>query len=212
MPIPIAMIAGLAAPYLKQLVGTFMDAGCNLAASAITGSGKVAKEYIEEKTGISLEDPSKLSGDDMAEIAKLEANPEGAIKLKELSLAFLAEENRHEEATDQNWEDRLNILNKADETGNTTRPKVALRMANVVSFEIIVLVSAISIAIGTGKTETIDAIKECWEVIAILIGIPMGLLNSYFGKRTKEKKARVDLVSQLPTKGFIKDIIGEFKK
>ena len=203
-----AIIMGLAAPFMKDLAGTFMDAGLNLVSNAITGGGKKAKEYIEEKTGISLKDPSKLSGDDMAEIAKLEADPEAAIKLKELSLEFLKEESRHEEATDQNWEDRLKILADADATGNSIRPWGAKMFIIAVFYAEIVAISAWAYAV----IKTPESLSTTWPLLLAIIGPPLGVVRSYFGMRTKEKKARYDMTASIPPKSIVKDIIGAFKK
>ena len=54
------LILGLAAPLLKGIVTKFMDQGLNLAASAILGGGKKAKEFIEEiqrRAGVSFRWP-----------------------------------------------------------------------------------------------------------------------------------------------------------
>jgi len=211
--IPIPLIMGLAAPFIKQLTGTLMDAGCNLAANAITGGGKKAKQYIEEKTGISLDDPSKLSGDDMAEIAKLETNPEVAIKLKELSLEFLKEKDRHEEATDQNWEDRLAILNAADATGASTRPAIAKDMSRIVGFVAIGFSAALFIAIMKGDSETIKQLTNGWPLMLAILGTPTALLRAYFAMRTKEKEARYNMSASLPPKPTLVDsVLNSFRK
>ena len=211
--IPIAMIAGLAAPYLKQLVGTLMDAGCNLAANAISGGGQKAKEYIEEKTGISLDDPSKLSGNDMAEIAKLELDPDAAIKLKELSLEIYKEENRHEEATDQNWEDRISILANADASGSSTRPAIAKMMAEIVGFVSVSFSSALFIAIVKGDSNTISQLTNGWPLMLAVLGTPTALLRAYFAMRTKEKEARYNMSASLPPKPTLVDsVLNSFRK
>lgn len=208
-----AIIMGLAAPYIKELAGTFMDAGLNLVSSAISGGGKKAKEYIEDKTGISLEDPSKISGDDMAEIAKLENNPEATIKLKELSLEFLKEEDRHEEATDQNWEDRLKILSDADITGASTRPAIAKDMSRIIGFVAIGFSSALFIAIVKGDSETIKQLTDGWPLMLAILGTPTALLRAYFAMRTKEKQARYNMSASIPPKPTLVDsVLNSFRK
>ena len=211
--IPIPLIMGLASPFIKQLTETLMDAGCNLAANAITGGGEKAKQYIEEKTGISLDNPDKLSGDDMAEIAKLETNPEAAIKLKELSLEFLKETDRHKEATDQNWEDRLKILSDVDMAGASTRPAIAKDMSRIVGFVAIGFSSALFIAISKGDSETIKQLSNGWPLMLAILGTPTALLRAYFAMRTKEKEARYNISASLPSKPTLVDsVLNSFRK
>jgi hypothetical protein len=210
--IPIPMIMGLATPFIKQLAGTLMEGGLNLAANAVTGGGKKAKEYIEKKTGISLDSPDKLSGDDLDEIAKLEENPEAVIRLKELSLEFLKEKDRHEEATDQNWEDRMRIHADVDKAGASTRPKIALMMAKIVAFTVIGLTSALFVSIFKGDSETIKQLQMGWPLMLAILGTPTALLRAYFAMRTKEKTARYDMTASMPPKSLVNDIVGMFKK
>jgi len=97
MPIP-ALLLGLAIPLVKQLAAKFMGEGLNLAASAITGGGLKAKEFIEEKTGLNLDAPDDLTSDDLQKIKSLEEHPEHQLELQKLSLEILKEKHRHTEA------------------------------------------------------------------------------------------------------------------
>lgn len=52
-----------------------------------------------------------------------------------------------------------------------------------------------------------------WSLILAIIGIPAGIVNSYFGKRAKEKAQKYEAVTKIPpAAGLIPQIIGMFKK
>ena len=87
---------------------------------------------------------------------------------------------------------RFKAMAEVDATGNTTRPFIALLMAWVVAFAIVGLVIMIGVAINEKDSETVRAIGDNWPLVAALLGIPSGLLNSYFGKRTKEKQQKYE--------------------
>ncbi len=206
------LILGLAVPLIKNIASMFMDQGLNLAANAITGGGKKAKEFIEEKTGVSLNDPDKLTANDVAKIRRIENDPEISIELKQLSLEYLKEDNRHEEAIENNWSEIVTTLSNADSNSSSTRPKIAVGMAQVVAFAIIIFVSALAYAVCNNAIDTIKSISQAWPLLLAILATPTALLRSYFGMRTKEKQARYNMASSIPQKDLVGDIIGMFKK
>ena len=107
----------------------------------------------------------------------------------------------------------IEALGEVDKTGNTTRPAIAKGMAQLIAFGVIVTLSPIAYAIVIGEPKMILSISQMWPVIATAIGIPAGIVNSYFGKRTKEKAQKYEAVSGMPqTAGLISQIVGMFKK
>ena len=111
------------------------------------------------------------------------------------------------------WSNIVASLGEVDKTGNTTRPAIAKGMAQLIAFGVIVTLSPIAYAIVIGEPKMILSISQIWPVIATAIGIPAGIVNSYFGKRTKEKKQKYEAVSGIPqTAGLISQIVGMFKK
>ena len=207
------MLLGLAVPLIQKLAGKFMGEGMNLVSSAITGGGKKAKEFIEEKTGLKLDDPDKLSALDLQKIKALETHPDFALKLRELSLEILKEENRHDEQTEKNWSELISILNTSDATGNSTRPKIAMVMTYMMAFSVMIFSGALAYAIFTSSIETIKQLNDAWPLMLAIMATPTALLRSYFGMRTKEKKARYDLVSDYEMEpSLIKGVLGALKK
>ena len=106
----------------------------------------------------------------------------------------------------------MEALAQADATGSSTRPKIALIMAYATCFAIISFISFVDIAIFNKDWETIEKLAGCWELIAVVLGIPSAVLTSYFGKRTKEKEARYALTNGGKKSNVIVDVISAFKK
>ena len=86
-------------------------------------------------------------------------------------------------------------LCEVDKTGNTTRPEIALDMSKIICFSVIAIVSLYCVAIGTGNEDMIQSIVSGWPFIVAVLGVPAGIVNSYFGKRTKEKQQKYDAAS-----------------
>lgn len=209
----IPMLLGLAIPLIKAIAGKFMDEGLSLASSAITGGGKRAKEFIEEKTGIKLDDPVSLTSHEISQIRELEANPVAAFELKKLSLEILEEENRHEETIDRNWGELIAQLSKADSTGSSTRPMIARMMAYMIGFAVIIFTTALAYAIFNDATDTLKQLNDSWPLMLAILATPTALLRSYFGMRTKEKKARYQLMSDYEMEpSIVKDALSILKK
>ena len=82
-------------PIVASLVGLLADKGLSLLSSAIDGGAEKAKEYIEEKTGISLDKVEELTPEQISELKKFEMTHE--LELKKLMLADKQEDNRHTE-------------------------------------------------------------------------------------------------------------------
>ena len=86
-------------------------------------------------------------------------------------------------------------LCEVDKTGNTTRPEIALDMSKIICFSVIAIVSLYCVAIGTGNEDMIQSIVSGWPFIVAVLGVPAGIVNSYFGKRTKEKQQKYQAAS-----------------
>ena len=81
-------------PIVAGIVSMLADKGLELISGAIDGGAEKAKEFIEEKTGISLD--KKLTDEQVLELKKFEA--ENEVELKRLALLNKQEDNRHDEA------------------------------------------------------------------------------------------------------------------
>ena len=88
------------------------------------------------------------------------------------------------------WSNVVDSLAKADASGATTRPKIALMMARAVAFAIGIIVSLWGFAVYGKDVATLEAISEGWPFIVAILATPTALLRAYFGMRSKEKKAR----------------------
>lgn len=113
----------------------------------------------------------------------------------------------------QEWSKVVASLAEADKTGRTTRPKIANRMAWLIAGSVSVILFIIAWAVLSKNHEMMKAIGKAWPFIMFLIGIPAGIVNSYFGKRTKEKQSRYSTASGVPMAGgIISDIITALRR
>ena len=104
-------------------------------------------------------------------------------------------------------------LAEVDKTGQSTRPAIAKGMSQLIGFGVIATLGPLAYAIIVGKSDMVLEISKIWPLIATIIGIPAGIVNSYFGKRSKEKAQKYEAVTNVPpAAGMISQIVGMFKK
>ena len=100
--------------------------------------------------------------------------------------------------------DRFKAMADVDKSGNTTRPEIAMMMAQVVCFTIIVVVSMYAYAITSHDTNMIKAINDGWPMLTAIIATPTALLRAYFAMRTKEKQHKYEATTGVkPIQGLI---------
>jgi len=108
--------------------------------------------------------------------------------------------------------DRFKAMADVDATGNTTRPQIAMMMAQVICFSVIIVISIFSYAVSVGKHEMITEIVDGWPFLLAILGTPTALLRSYFALRTKEKQHKYEATTGVkPQAGLLSAIIGRFK-
>lgn len=88
--------------------------------------------------------------------------------------------------------DRFKTMADVDKSGNTTRPFIALLMAWIVAFTVVVVISMYAYAIANGESEMILSINESWPMLTAIIATPTALLRAYFAMRTKEKQQKYE--------------------
>lgn len=108
---------------------------------------------------------------------------------------------------------RFQAAMEADKTGNTTRPQIALMMGRIVSFAVIVSITALFIAVYTKDSATIDKMSDLWPLMLAILATPTALLRAYFAMRSKEKETRYQVATDQPVSGsVIGQIVSMFKK
>jgi hypothetical protein len=139
---------------------------------------------------------------------------EAILSLQPDQQASLLEKKLDVEMTEiKEWSNIISALAEVDKTGNTTRPKIARDQSTLIGFGVVITLGPIAYAIVTGDSKMIDSIASAWPVILAVIGIPAGIVTSYFGKHTKEKAQKYEAVTRIPpAAGLIPQIIGMFKK
>ena len=88
-------------------------------------------------------------------------------------------------AQEEGWTDRYVAMTKSD--GQSTRPKIAMMMAQVVCFEII----AFTVWCYVYPVQMVNPVT--WTVFGTLTGVPAGLLGKYFGELRKEQANRLNV-------------------
>ena len=109
------------------------------------------------------------------------------------------------------WADIQDSMAKADAAGASTRPRIAVMMAQVVVFTVLAFVSVWVVAIYQEDLKTLEMINNSWGTILAVIATPTALLRSYFGMRTKEKQSRYAMASGTPATTGLANIINAFK-
>lgn len=137
-----------------------------------------------------------------AVIKTLPAPEQAALLSKELDVEI--EEIR-------GWTSIQASLAAADSSGSSTRPAIALMMARVVGYAVIVFVALWAVAVLRDAVATLDSIKESWPWMLAVLGTPTALLRAYFGMRTKEKTTRYNVASgQTAAGGIVGGMIKAF--
>ena len=178
--------------------------------------GSLLKNAMPPLSGIAfdlindaLPDDKKLSetstGSDAKEaIASLPADQRASLLEKKLDV---------EMTKIKEWSNVVSALAEVDKTGNTTRPKIARDQSTLIGFSVVITLGPIAYAIVTGDSKMVDSIASAWPLIMTVIGIPAGIVNSYFGKRTKEKAQKYEAATNAPpVAGVISQVLGMFKK
>jgi hypothetical protein len=147
--------------------------------------------------------PEKATGTEIqAAIDKLPAAQQSEVLLKQFDVEIVSMQEHTKVVA---------ALGEVDKTGNSTRPAIALMMAQIVSFSVVVLITMLAIAIVNTDVETIKAIGDNWPLITALLAIPSALLRAYFGMRTKEKQQKYHAISNTEPKSVITDLVKMWK-
>jgi len=179
--------------------------GGSLLKNAFPPLSGVAFDLINDALPDEKKLPENATGND-ATVAIGALPPDQRASLMEKKLDVEIEEIKsHTETT--------KALAEVDKTGHSTRPAIAKGMSQLIAFGVIVTLSPLAYAIIAGKSDMVFSISKTWPLVATIIGIPAGIVNSYFGKRTKEKAQKYGAVTNTPpVAGLISQIAGMFKK
>lgn len=128
----------------------------------------------------------------------------------ELQASVLEKEYDVKKEEIRGFTDRFKAMAEVDATGNTTRPQIALMMAQVVCFTIVVTVSMWAYAVITKNDVMISTINDSWMLIGAIIATPSALLRAYFAMRTKEKQQKYEAATGVSAP--ISLLAGLFKK
>lgn len=169
-----------------KLKDILFSVGSSVIKSVVPGGG-VVLDLINNLLPNDKKLGQKTTGEEaIAAIESLPAEQKASLMEKQLDVE-IAEIN--------NWSKIQASLASADIAGSSTRPEIAVMMSQVVSFTIIVFISILAVAIIQKQEGMIKVISELWPLMLAILGLPIGLLRSYFGMRSKEKKSRYQAAS-----------------
>lgn len=145
--------------------------------------------------------PNEATGEQIAQVVDtLPPDQQAQILSKEIDVE-LAEIN--------SWTQVQASLSEADKAGASTRPRIALMMAEIVAFVVIAFSTMWVIAILQDQVEMIKVLSDSWPLVLAIIATPTALLRAYFGMRSKEKKDRYSAAMGQPiqTPNMLKSLI-----
>jgi len=145
------------------------------------------------------------TGQDAIKVISSLPNDSAVVLLEKKFDVELAEIQAHVDIT--------RALADVDTIGNSTRPDIARDQSRLIGFGVVITLGPIGYAIITGNEEMVQAVADIWPLIASVLGISAGIVNSYFGKRSKEKAQKYEAITKTPSPvGLISQLIGKFTK
>ena len=120
-----------------------------------------------------LSDGSTISDIDTA-VANMQPEQKASLLEKEIDFKIAQEEG---------WTERYTTMAKVD--GQSTRPKIAMIMAYLLTTESLGLMAFLYL----NPTAVSDS--NTWTVFAALTAVPAGVLGKYFGDLKREQHARI---------------------
>lgn len=154
-----------------------------------------ARELVNQILPDSKKLPTSATGGD-AEHALQWATPDQRASLLEQELAMQV-------AQEEGWTSRYQAMCHAD--GQSSRAKIALRMANVLCLEIIAFTAWAFV-----HPEMMDS-PVLWTVFGTLTGVPAGLLGKYFGELRREQRNRQESLGAPEMPGLWSRVVQRLK-
>ncbi len=150
-------------------------------ASALIPGGPVILAAVNAILPDDKKLPETATGNDIADaVNALPPEQRASLMSKEIDLQIAQEEG---------WTARYKAMTEGD--GQSTRPRIALMMAQVTCFVILLFAAAIAVQILTEGLDSLAESAGAWTVFATLLGIPSGVLAKYFGELRKEQQSRL---------------------
>lgn len=155
-----------------------------------------ARELINQVLPDSKKLPETATGAD-AEHNLQWADPDQRATLMERELALQV-------AQEEGWTARYQAMCQAD--GQSSRAKIALRMANVLCLEIVAF-TAWAFVYPDNMTN-----PALWTVFATLTGVPAALLGKYFGELRREQRNRQESLGAPTAVGVVGSLVNRFTR
>lgn len=160
------------APIVSMLAGKGLD----LLGGAISGSLDKGVDYIEEKTGIKIDNDKSSAGLSNQEVERLtEFQRTHELELQQLALNEKKEDNRHNEELEDNKIEKYSIAHNSYDKHSEATDKLSSQIMkdNLIIIGVLVLL----------QCGIIYFLKEYAELIAVVSGLIGAVINSLLSER-----------------------------
>jgi len=181
-----------------NLLSILGKVGTSILADVIPGGNtilKVVNEFLPDDSKLG----DKATGTDIQDaVSSLPAEVQAQVLTKKFDVEIAAIEGHT---------NVVKALGDVDKTGHSTRPAIAMMMARIVAFSVVVIISFLAVAMFNKDADIITAIGDNWPLFIAILGTPTALLRSYFGMRTKEKQQKYQAVSNTAPESLFSGLI-----
>jgi len=173
---------------LKDILHT-LKPFAGIAASFIPGGPAIVAAVNEFLPDADKLPDTATGGEVMERVAQMPPEQRAAVMEKEVDLAIAREEG---------WTERYKAM--CDSDGQSTRPRIALLMAWMLAIPYVLIGLAMVYVVATGEAKLADL----WPTLLAYLGVPLGILNKYFGELRREQGQRLGIEK----KGLLAGIFG----
>ena len=186
-----------------KLTDILKNVGTAVLKSAVPGGSEILA-FVNEMLPSDEQLGSSASGSDVtAAISSLPDNTKALLLERQFDVEI---------AKVHSWTLIQQALNHADASGASTRPRIAIMMAQVVVFAVIVFMGLWAVAVIRNQSDVLTSLTNSWPLVLSVLATPMALLRAYFGLRTEEKTSRYAAAAGQPKSNFVADIFKAIRK
>ncbi len=181
-------------------IKSILKGAASIAASIIPGGNEIlglVNNFLPEDKQM----PTTATGQQILDaVESLPPEQSQFILAKEIDLAIAQEEG---------WSERYIAMAKTD--GQSTRPRIALIMAKLMSFAILLMIVLLFYIAATDGLDSINN-TSIWTIFGVLTATPAGVLMKYFGELRREQTNRQSAATGIEPTTALSNIIKLLKK
>lgn len=167
----------------RTILSKAVELGGSVLADAVPW-GNTAIKLVNEVLPQDKQLPTKATGDDLAQaVAALPPEQRASLLEKRVDLEIIET---------QEWTKVFEAATKADASGSSTRPKIAMMMSWAVLAVVLPLGwSAAYAAIKAANADDFENFFQLGMFALAVIATPVAVVKHYFGARTQDKANRI---------------------